>query len=481
MHALYRVTVAVLFGLSLLVAPAVPVTRACDDVPFVLTSKLLVLGPSLNLLTADFNNDSYPDLAVTNDSQALVFLGDGEGGFDPAAEYDAGHIPRAMAAGDLNNDGRKDLVVADVDDISLLLNNGSGGFEPPITYTAGLGPNAIGMGDFNGDGNTDVAVVNRESDNVTILLGDGTGGLDSIVNFPAGELPLDIAIGDYDNDGRLDLAISTYTSQEILILKGDGMGGFSTINSYPLGGNATRIIAGDFNNDRNLDLAVGVYNIGPANHMAVFIGHGDGTFSESSDIFAPDPQGLAAADFDGDGNLDLACTNYYVPSIVVALGDGTGNFGPARKTRLPGHPFPFDIVAADFNGDGKPDLGISNYDSKFASILLNRATVETKAVDPAASKCNGTKGHIDVHRNGCLDQPLDVHYTVSGTAIPGVDYRPLPQMVTIAAGESIFRIPIVPIGQTCEPESETVILTLDPDPNFVIGEEASATVVISNN
>lgn len=480
MHALYRITAAGFFGLCLLVAFPV-ITRACDDVSFVISSQLLANGPSLNVLTADFNNDSHPDLAVTNDSQVVVFLNDGAGGFDPAVTYDAGHLPRAMAVGDLDNDGRTDLIVADVDDISVLLNNGAGGFKAPITYTAGQGPNSIGTGDFNGDGNTDVAVVNRESDNVTILLGDGTGGLDSVVNFPAGEFPLDIAIGDYDEDGRLDLAISTYTSQEILILKGDGMGGFTTINSYPLGGNATRIIAGDFNNDHHLDLAVGVYNIGPANHVAVFLGNGDGTFSESSDIFAPDPQGLTAADFDGDGNLDIACTSYYVPSIVVALGDGTGDFGPARKTRLPRHPYPFDIVAADFNGDGKPDLAISNYDSKNASILFNEPTVEIEAIDPSASKCDHNKGHIDIHRNGCLEQPLVVNYTVSGTAIPGVDYQALPGTATIPANVSFFRIPIIPIGQTCDPESETVILTLDPDPNFAIGQESSATVTISNN
>jgi FG-GAP-like repeat len=481
MNASHRISVGVFFGLLLFLAPVLPGASACDDVSFALTGRLLVGGPSLNLLTSDFNNDSHPDLAVTNDSQVVIFLGDGAGGFEPAVTYDAGHVPRGMAVGDLNGDGRTDLIVADLEDISVLLNDGSGGFKAPISFPAGQGPNAIGTGDFNGDGNTDVAVVNRESDNVTILLGDGQGGFDSFVNFPAGELPLNIAIGDYDNDGQLDLAISTYSSQEILILKGDGMGGFSTINSYPLGGNATRIIAGDFNHDQNLDLAVGVYNIFPNNHMAVFLGHGDGTFTESSDILAPDPQSLAAADYDGDGNLDLACISYFVPNIVVALGDGTGSFGPPRKTRLPGHPYPFDLVATDLNSDGKPDLAISNYQSQYASLLLNLATVQIEAVDPTASESKRTKGHINVGRDGCLDQPLVVHYTVSGTARSGIDYRALSGTTTIAAGARFVSIPVVPLGDTLEQDPSTVILTLDPDPNFVIGQEASATVFISND
>jgi hypothetical protein len=481
MHALLRTTIPGLCGLLLLLAAAVPRTSACDKVSFAISDRLFVDGPSLNLLTADFNNDSNPDLAVTNDSQVVVLLGNGAGGFDPAVKYDAGHLPRGMAVGDLDNDGRKDLVVANLENISVLLNDGSGGFKAPISFPAGQGPNAIGTGDFNGDGNIDVAVVNRDSDNVTVLLGDGHGGFDSFVSFPAGELPLNIAIADYDGDGRLDLAISTYTSQEILILKGDGLGGFATIHSYPLGGNATRIISADFNHDQILDLAVGVYNIFPNNHMAVFLGQGDGTFTESSNIPAADPQGLAAADYDGDGNIDLACTSYFVPNITVALGDGTGSFAPARKTRLPGHPYPYDLITTDFNGDGRPDLATSNFQSRYATVLLNMAIVQTRAIGPTASKGNQTRGHIQIGRNGCLDQPLVVHYTVSGTARPDVDYKALPGVATIPAGAREVQMPVIPIGEPSGQGKATVILTLEPDPDFLIGDQASATVTILDN
>ncbi|MEO5754617.1 MAG: FG-GAP-like repeat-containing protein [Chthoniobacterales bacterium] len=480
MHAPPRPIVIGLFSFVLLVALAVPMTRACDDVPFAVTAQLPVGGPSLNLLTADFNNDGKADLAVTNESQVVLFLGDGAGNFGLATTYNAGLVPRGMAIGDLDKDGRTDLVVVDLRSIAVLLNNGAGGFEEPVYYTAGEGPNAVGTGDFNGDGNTDVAVVNRDSDNVTVLLGNGTGGFDSLLHFPAGDLPYGIAIGDYDNDGKLDLAISTYTSEEVLILRGDGTGSFSTINSYPLGGNASRIIAGDFNHDQNLDLAVGVYNVFPNNHIAVFLGHGDGTFTESAGILAPDAQGLAAADFDGDGNLDLASTSYFVPSVVVALGDGTGSFAPPRKTRLPGHPYPFGIVTADFNSDGRPDLAISNFHIPFATILFNIATVQVLAADATASEADLNPGRFQVGRNGCLDQPQVVRYTVSGTARPGVDYRALSGSVTIPAGSRFASVPVIPTGQMLQQEQATVILTLDPDVGFLLGQKASATVVISN-
>ncbi len=453
----------------------------CDVPPFSIATQLPVGGPSLNILTADFNNDSKADLAVTNESQVMVFLGDGSGAFSPAAAYNAGRLPRGMAVGDLDNDGRTDLVVVNLNNISVLLNNGTGGFKAPLDYSAGTGPNAVGTGDFNGDGNLDAAVVNRDSDDVTILLGDGKGGFGDLVRYPAGELPLSIAIGDYDGDGRLDLAISTYASQEIRILRGDGLGGFITLNSYPVGGNASRIIADDFNHDNILDLAVGVYNIYPNNHMAVFLGHGDGTFTESADIPAPDPQGLASADFNGDNNVDLISTNYYFPTLVLGLGDGTGNFSAPHKTRLQGSPLPLGIVTGNFNGDEKPDLALSNYDSLNATILLNIPRLQVQAADATASEATGDKGQFQIFRTGCFEEPQVVHYTVRGSARPGVDYKSLPGVATIPAGARSVSVPVIPLQQPLSHDSATVILTIDPDPAYVAGRNSAAMVVITNN
>lgn len=480
MHAPHRFS-RFLTGFFFLSALPLSAVGACEDPPFAITAQLPVGGPSLNILTADFNNDSNHDLAVTNEAQVIVFLGDGTGAFSPAVAYSAGRLPRGMAAGDLDNDGRIDLVVVNLTNISVLLNNGAGGFQPPRNYSAGDGPNAVGTGDFNGDGNLDVAVVNRDSDDVTVLLGNGQGGFTSLVRYPAGELPLSIAIGDYDNDGKLDLAISTYTSKEIRILRGDGQGGFITINTYTLGGNGTRIIADDFNHDNNLDLAVGVYNIFPNNHMAVFLGHGDGTFTESADIPAPDPQGLASADFNGDNNVDLISTNYFFPTLVLALGDGMGNFSAPRKTRLPGHPLPFGIVTGNFNGDLKPDLAVSNFNSPKATILLNIPFIEVVAADPTASEATLDKGRFQIGRNGCLDEAQVVHYTISGTARPGIDYKALPGTVTIPAGSRFASVPVIPLGHSLERDPATVILSIEPDPDFLVGKDGTATVVITNN
>ncbi|CAN5587110.1 hypothetical protein BH20VER3_BH20VER3_15770 [soil metagenome] len=356
-----------------------PLVRADGPVAFTVGAEPRLRGPSLNIVAADFNGDSRADFAATNESEVVVYLGNGAGDFGRAHFYPAGTLPRALAVADLNGDGSLDLVVVNFDNLSVLLNNGSGSFQPPVNFPTGQGPTAVATGDFNADGKTDVAVVNGQSNNVTILLGDGNGGFASSANYPAGQLPVSVVVGDFDEDGALDLVVSTYTSEAALILRGDGSGGFNIVNSYELGGNGSRLVVGDFNHDGRLDFAVGVYNIFPNNHMAVFVGRGDGTFIESDDIRAPDPQGLATADFDGDGNLDLACTSYFVPTVVLAYGNGKGRFTPPDKTRLPRHPFPFGLASADFNEDGRPDLAIANFRSPRATILLNLATTHSSA------------------------------------------------------------------------------------------------------
>ena len=351
-----------------------PVVRAEDQVDFTLSARPFLRAGSLHIVTADFNGDGLSDFAATNDSKVVVYFGEGTGDFRRPRFYAAGGLPRALTVADLNGDHSPDLVVANFDSISVLQNDGRGNFGALISFPGGESPLALTTGDFNRDGKTDVAVANSQSDNVTIMLGSGNGDFSSISNFPAGELPVSLVADDFNGDGLIDLAISSYESEEIRILRGDGSGGFSISNSYPLGGNGSRIVAADFNHDQLTDLAVGVYNIYPDNHMAVFLSNGDGTFTEAANIPAPDPQGLATADFNEDGNLDLVCTSYFVPTLVFALGEGDGQFSRPDKFRLPGNPFPLGIATADFNLDGKPDLAVSNYQAPYAAILLNLGT-----------------------------------------------------------------------------------------------------------
>jgi FG-GAP-like repeat/FG-GAP repeat len=452
--------------------------EGCDRVAFSVADQLPLGGASLNVVVADFNGDSKADLAATNDQNVIVYLGDGAGGFGPANTFPAGALPRGLAVGDFDGDGKPDLAVANYSDISILINDGQGGFKAPVNYAADQSPIAIGVGDFNGDGKQDLAVVNSQNNDVSILLGDGAGHFGPPTNFPTGALPYALAVGDLNGDGNLDLVISNYGSQEINILAGDGQGNFITVNSYPLGGNATNVVIGDFNGDHHPDLAVGVFNIFPDNHIEVFLGDGNGNFTPTSGIPAFNPQGIVAADFDGDGNLDLATTLYTVPGILVALGDGAGGFGPPQHVTLPQHPLPFGLASGDFNNDGKPDLAIANYGNGHVSILLNLPSIQISALDPYASESDLNRGRFKVTRNGCVDEPLVVQYSVNGTARPGIDYRVLPGTVTIPAGGRFVAIPVVPLGDTLLQDGATVIVTLATEPYYAVGKEGAATVTI---
>ncbi len=455
--------------------------EGCDQVGFSVAGQLPLGGASLNLVVADFSGDSNADVAATNGEKVVIYVGDGKGGFKHRNNYPAGQSPAGLAVGDFDRDGKADLAVANYNDISILINDGDAGFKAPVEYEADQSPLAIGVGDFNSDGNLDLAVLNSQNDDLSVLLGDGAGHFGPPKNFPTGELPYAVAVGDLNEDGNLDLVISTYTSEEVSIMAGDGQGNFNNIVSYPLGGNGSNVVIGDFNGDNHPDLAVGVYNIFPDNHIATFLGDGTGNFTAGGSVSVFDPQGMVATDFDGDGNLDLAATLYNVPGIVVALGDGSGDFGVPQQIRLPEHPLPFGLATGDFNNDGTPDLAIANYGNSHATILLNLPSVQIVASDPTATEADLDPGRFQVKRNGCLDAPMTIFYSVSGTAKPGVDYRLPRGEVTIKAGLRVADIPVVPLGNTLQVDGATVIVDLVPEPYYGIGDTSTATVTIWNN
>jgi len=95
-------------------------------------------------------------------------------------------------------------------DVSILLGNGDGTFQPAVNYNVTFGPQSVAVGDFNGDGKLDLAVANYFGEALSILLGNGDGTFQAHVNYKAGSGPVWVAVGDFNGDGRLDFAVADF-------------------------------------------------------------------------------------------------------------------------------------------------------------------------------------------------------------------------------------------------------------------------------
>src|SRR5437773_11481852 len=164
--------------------------------------------------------------------------------FTAARAFDAGKGAWSLAVGDLNGVGKPDLAVANhgcsncslafSGSFSVLLGNGDGTFQSAINYDAGKDPVSVAVGDFNGDGKPDLAVVSSGSTNVAVLLGKGDGTFQSAVNYDTGTSPNSVAVGDFNGDGKLDLVVGGST---VSVLLGNGDGTFQpAVNSGTGGG-----------------------------------------------------------------------------------------------------------------------------------------------------------------------------------------------------------------------------------------------------
>jgi len=303
-------------------------------------------------------------------------------GFTPAigSPFAVGTNPQFLAVGDFNGDGKPDLIAPSNPSnagagVTVLLNNGSGGFSPAAAgpFALGISALAIAVADFDGDGILDLAIPDRLNNNISIWLGDGAGGFrDAGGRFATGGTPWGVAVADFNADGKPDLAVANLGSNSVTVLLGDGAGGFLSpgrtlaVGSQPLG-----VATGDFNGDGLPDLAV--TNSGD-NSVSVLLGDGAGGFTQAAGQLpstALYPAFLVVADFNGDGNQDLAIANSGATSVTVVLGDGHGGFIPAPESPFAVGISPFSLAVGDFNGDGKPDLAVANsLSSNSVTVLL---------------------------------------------------------------------------------------------------------------
>jgi len=381
-----------------------------------------------SIATGDVNLDGHLDLVVPNfqDDTLTVLLGDGAGGFTPAAgsPVPAGSaFADAVAITDLNGDGKPDLAVDNqANQVSILLGDGTGAFTAAVGSpfsTGGNNSRSIAVADYNGDGRPDIAVANLTGNYISILFNNGGGTFTTPSSVNVGVQQDSVATADFNGDGKADLVTANVFDQSISIFFGDGTGGFTQATGSPnaLGTNSfpNQVIAKDFDGNGTPDVVV---NRSGASDVEVFRNNGTGVFTSLSGPFsaATTSEGVASGDFNGDGLPDLVSVGSNGADILL-------NTGPANFVQAAGNPAPLGAdplaaVSGDFNEDGKIDFAANNSSDNNVSVLLNTSIQQLDPGTPPPNFGNQNVGTVGPAETITLDggTGLTTHITRITTA-----------------------------------------------------------------
>ena len=368
---------------------------------------------AMGVLAGDFNGDGKHDVAAVyfgplDDSApggVTIFLGNGTGALQRSGSFSAGLTVTGAAVWDFNGDGKDDLAVVSngAGTVTILFGSASGTLTMGNSYAVGTNssPGSVAVADVNGDKIPDLVVGSDAG--IFTLFGNGDGtfrtgaatALDTIESF--------VATGDFNNDGKTDVALADYEADVLYIALGNGDGTFTLAETYPVAyalgtyGNQGTYYVEDFDGDGNLDI---VFASGHPDALAtlpfvqtvgVMFGNGDGTFTGAPayNVPAQNPASIVTANFNHDGNLDLALGGQS-GQVSVLLGQGGSKFQSGSNLTLANAgALPTAVAAGDVNGDNNVDLAINDGNSG-AAIFLGNGDGTFQAPMPVEGDGSGT-------------------------------------------------------------------------------------------
>ena len=250
-----------------------------------------------------------------------------------------------------------------------------------LTANFGTYSETAAWGDYDNDGLVDIYITNSEGSKRNLLYHNkGNNVFERITNDEwLNEMDVSRCTNwiDYDNDGDQDLFVTNESNQPNDLYRNDGKGQFTKITEGDLVESERGSMSaswGDVDNDGDFDVFIANADYFKEKDNQLFINNGNGTFTEilTGTIISDGgcSYGSAFGDVDNDGDLDLAVANGFCTGAMktfLYLNDGQGNFQRANES--PDTPCSFGLALADYDNDGFLDLAIATCKNSDASPL----------------------------------------------------------------------------------------------------------------